>query len=62
MLKASRKCLMILKEDGIYWCDCGDLSVTDLEDYSGTMIFASKLRWRSIDNCMGKRDFFVSIK
>lgn len=53
---------MILKEDCIYWCDCGGLSVTDLEDYSGTMICASKLRWRSINNHMGEKEFFVSIQ
>lgn len=50
---------MILKEDGIYWCDCGGLSKDDINEYNGTLICASKLRWRSINKCMGKKEFFV---
>ena len=52
---------MILKNDCIYWCDCGGLSEIDLDNYSGTMICASKLRWRSIDKCMGQKEFYISI-
>lgn len=44
---------MILKDGCIYWCDCGGLSEEDIRDYKGTVICASKMRWRSIDNCMG---------
>ena len=51
---------MILKKDCIYWCDCGGLSETDLENYKGTMICASKLRWRSIDNCLGQEEYYSS--
>lgn len=50
---------MILKNDCIYWCDCGGLSEADLDNYSGTMICASKLRWRSISNCMGQTEFYL---
>ena len=32
---------MILKEDCIYWCDCGGLSEADMESYTGTTICAS---------------------
>lgn len=53
---------MILKDDCIYWCDCGGLSEIDLSNYDGTWICASKLRWRSIDGCMGQKEFFVSVK
>lgn len=53
---------MILKEDCIYWCDCGDVSENDLEAYEGTFVCASKLRWRSIENRMGQDDFYVATK
>lgn len=53
---------MILKDDCIYWCDCGDVSEADLEDYDGTLICASKLRWRAISGCMGQKEFYQSIK
>lgn len=52
---------MILKDDCVYWCDCGGLSEADLDNYSGTMICASKFRWRSIENCMGQKEFYRSI-
>lgn len=53
---------MILKNDCIYWCDCGGLSEADLDNYSGTIICASKFRWRSIEKCMGQKEFYESIK
>lgn len=53
---------VILKNDCIYWCDCGDLSEDDLDSYCGTVICASKLRWRQINDCMGKNRFFVPVK
>lgn len=52
---------MILKDDCIYWCDCGELSEKDLESYDGTVICASKLRWRSIDGFMGQKEIYTSI-
>ena len=52
---------MILKDDCIYWCDCGGISEKDLDHYGGTTICAQKLRWRSIDKCMGKEEFYASI-
>lgn len=52
---------MIIKNDCIYWCDCGGLREADLDDYSGTMICASRLRWRSIEKCMGQKEFYTSI-
>lgn len=52
---------MIIKNDSIYWCDCGSVSEGDIDSYDGTLICASKLRWRSIDNMLGKKNFFDSI-
>lgn len=54
--------IMFLKDDCIYWCDCGDVSENDFEDYKGTIICASKLRWRIIENRMGEADFFIPVK
>ncbi len=51
---------MFFKDDSIYWCDCGDISKNDFEEYEGTLICASKLRWRSVENKMGQEDFYIS--
>ena len=53
---------MILKEDCIYWCDCGGLSVKDIESYTGTTICASKVRWRALDDAhLGSNEIYVTI-
>lgn len=49
---------LILKNKCVYWADCGELSEEDIENYKGTIICSSKLRWRSIDGFMGKELFF----
>ncbi len=51
---------MILKDGFIYWFDCEGMSIGDLDTYDGTVICALKLRWRSIGNCMGEKEFFTS--
>lgn len=51
---------MILKNENIYWCDRDDLLEPDLDNYTGTLICASRLRWRSIENHMGKMEFYHS--
>lgn len=51
---------MIMKDGNIYWCDCDNLPDQDIDDYEGTLICASKLRWRSIENYMGKKEFYHS--
>jgi len=51
---------MILKEDCIYWCDCGGLSEADLESYTGTMICASKVRWRVADEYIGQKEIYIA--
>lgn len=50
---------MILKKDCIYWCDCGGLSEADLESYKGTIICASKARWRVADEYIGSKEVYV---
>ena len=52
---------MIIKEDCIYWCDCGGLSEKDIESYPGTTICASKVRWRAADEYIGEQEVYVSI-
>ena len=51
---------MFIKDGNIYWCDCGNVSESDLEDYTGTLICASKLKWRSIENHLGENEFYHS--
>ena len=51
---------MIIKDGNIFWCDCGGLSEPDLDDYAGTLICASKLRWRSVENHLGGKEFYHS--
>jgi len=51
---------MILKEDCIFWCDEGGMSEDDLGSYEGTLICASKVRWRAIYDCIGQSEFYLS--
>lgn len=52
---------MILKEDCIYWCDCGGLSEDDFSSYEGTLICATKVRWRAADEYIGSKEVYISI-
>ncbi len=49
---------MILEGDRVYWCDCGGLSVKDMESYTGTAICASKVRWRAVDEYIGPKEIY----
>lgn len=49
---------VILKDDCIYWCDCDDLSQNDLDSYKGTLICASRVRWRFADEYIGKEEVY----
>lgn len=51
---------MLLKENCIYWCDCGGLSEDDLENYKGTTICASKVRWRAADEYIGSKEIYTA--
>lgn len=53
---------IIFKDDSLYWCDCDGLTEDDIRDYEGTLVCASKLKWRFIENCMGKAEFYLSMK
>lgn len=49
------------KNDCIYWCDCGELSEAELDNYCSTFVCASELRWRYFANYLGEKAFFQSI-
>lgn len=49
---------MILKDDCVYWCDCGGLTESDLGDYKRTLICASKVRWRPAEEYLGKEESY----
>ncbi len=53
---------MFLKDGCFYWCDDGDVSEADLEDYSGTMICAEKFRWRTIENRIDNEEFYRAVE
>ena len=53
---------MIIKDDCIYWCDEGNLTEEDLLSYEGTVICASKVRWRACDEYLGEDDVYVLSK
>lgn len=46
------------KNGWIYWCDCGGLSGEDLAQFSGTIICASDLRWRTLENSLGEQPIY----
>ena len=51
---------MFMRDGHIFWCDCGSLSDFDVDNYTGTLICASELRWRPIVNHMGENKFYRS--
>jgi hypothetical protein len=51
---------MYLSKGHIYWCDCGGVSEFSMDSFDGTIICASQLRWRAIENCMGHDDFYLA--
>ena len=50
---------MLLKKDCIYWCDENGLTEADFHTYEGTLICATKARWRVIDGYIGKEQVYV---
>ena len=50
---------MILKEDRVYWCDCWGFTEETIKEYTGTVICAEKVRWRSVEGHMGNGEFTV---
>ena len=51
---------MIFKDNCIYWCDEGNLTEPEIDTYKGTVICASKMRWRPADKFIGKREVYTS--
>ena len=51
---------LLMKDGNIYWCDCGGLTETDLDAYTGTLVCAAKLRWRAVMGFMGENLFYHS--
>lgn len=51
---------MLWKGDCVIWCDCGGLSETDLKHYEGTVICASKVRWREANAYIGSREVYAA--
>ena len=51
---------LLMKDGYIYWCDNGDLEDINLEtEDCNTLVCASKLRWRAVDNALGTDEFYV---
>ena len=50
---------MVFHNGCVYWCDCGGLSISDMDTYKGTLICASKVRWRKADEYIGKEEVYV---
>ncbi|MPN63988.1 hypothetical protein SDC9_211757 [bioreactor metagenome] len=53
---------MIFKDNYIYWCDSGYVSESDLDTYAGTLICASRVRWRSVDEYIGPEEVYIARK
>lgn len=39
---------LVVKDDRIWWCDCGGIAAEELERYDGTLICSEKFRWRAL--------------
>lgn len=51
---------MFYRDGYIYWFDDDAMDDTNIEQYSGTCICAKRLRWRSIENHLGKEEFYIA--
>ncbi len=51
---------MFFKDGYIYWCDDADVTEENTDTFEGTIICASALSWRSVENRMGNEDFYVT--
>ena len=52
---------MFIFNNRIYWADSESVSPDNFESYDGTLICASKLRWRAIDGCMDYKEFYIPL-
>ena len=53
---------MIFDDGSIYWLDCGGLTKNDINDYTGTLICSSAVRWRVADEYIGQEEVYVRKK
>ena len=52
---------LLLNAKNVFWCDKGGLTEMDLEQYTGTIICAKKLKWRPISKaCLGNTVIYDS--
>lgn len=54
-------CSMFFKNGCVYWADHKNVAETNIDSVEGTVICASKCRWRPIENNMGSADFYYSL-
>lgn len=52
---------MLFKDGYIYWCDQKSLPDSVSDNFEGTFICSSKVRWRRIENNMGSEEYYCSI-
>ncbi|MCI8332188.1 MAG: hypothetical protein HFE78_05130 [Clostridiales bacterium] len=52
---------MILKNGCFYWCDDDWVTDETIEQYEGTLICASKVRWRNVDQYLGEQEVYVHL-
>ncbi len=50
---------MLMKDDLIYWCDDDNLTIDNIDDYRGTLICASVLKWRYVDEYIGDDEIYI---
>jgi hypothetical protein len=49
---------MILSDNCVYWYDCERLTENELSTYTGTLICASKVRWRVAEEYIGHNEIY----
>ena len=52
---------MFTRDKFIYWCDDDCVTINNIDDYSGTVVCASKLRWRYVDEYIGEDEVYVYV-
>lgn len=52
---------MLFKDGYIYWCDQKSMPDSVSDNFEGTFICSSKVRWRRIENNMGSEEYYCSI-
>lgn len=50
---------IIYDPDKIIWCDTDAVNINEINEYDGTVICATKLSWRVIDDFTGNDEFYI---